>query len=79
MLWRCVVDPTAPPPLSSRSETLIEHGAAGDPAVLVGTDQHGNKYFEKREAQMGEKLLLRRAANSNCSVLLVARLLLLAA
>jgi hypothetical protein len=22
--------------------------------VLVGTDQHGNKYFEKRDAQLGE-------------------------
>ena len=40
------------------AETLIEHGpGGGDPAVLVGTDQNGNKYFEKKRAQWGEPTL----------------------
>lgn len=44
------------------AETLIEHGPAsgaaqmkGEPARLVGVDQHGNKYFEKPGAQWGER------------------------
>jgi NADH:ubiquinone oxidoreductase subunit len=31
-------------------ETLIEHGPGGE---LVGVDPNGNKYFEKKDAQVG--------------------------
>ncbi|KAI3424790.1 hypothetical protein D9Q98_008177 [Chlorella vulgaris] len=43
--WKMLID-------GNLAETLIEHGpSGGDPAVLVGTDAHGNKYFEKKDAQ----------------------------
>ncbi|EFN53072.1 hypothetical protein CHLNCDRAFT_137369 [Chlorella variabilis] len=43
--WKVLID-------GNLAETLVEHGpSAGDPAVLVGMDQHGNKYFEKKGAQ----------------------------
>ena len=32
------------------SETVIRHGPG---AELVGTDAHGNKYYEKKDAQVG--------------------------
>jgi NADH dehydrogenase (ubiquinone) 1 alpha subcomplex subunit 12 len=32
------------------SETLIEHGPGGQ---LIGVDSNGNKYFEKKDAQVG--------------------------
>ena len=51
------------------AETLFEHGpgsAGGEPAVLVGVDQHGNKYFEKPGAQWGEARL--RGIALRCSL-----------
>jgi len=35
------------------SEILVEHGPGGE---LVGTDYLGNKYFEKKDAQVGKEL-----------------------
>ena len=32
------------------SETLLEHGPGGE---LVGTDHNGNRYYEKKDAQVG--------------------------
>ncbi|KAI7842078.1 hypothetical protein COHA_004274 [Chlorella ohadii] len=45
--WKMLID-------GNLAETLFEHGpgsAFGEPAKLVGVDQHGNKYFEKPGAQ----------------------------
>ncbi len=51
-LFSCTTPPAHPPspPPSPCSETLIEHGPGGE---LVGVDYNGNRYFEKKGAQIG--------------------------
>lgn len=41
--WKILIDGTL-------AESLFRHGPGG---TLVGTDQYGNRYYEKKEAQMG--------------------------
>ncbi|KAG7674450.1 hypothetical protein Ndes2437B_g00715 [Nannochloris sp. 'desiccata'] len=41
--WKIVLD-------GNLAETLIEHGPGGQ---LIGVDSNGNKYYEKKDAQVG--------------------------